>query len=157
MDIKVIDKNQETTAEESKHEGDDHEMSQLDDENDHKQIQMDIGVGLYDVHNEQFDESTFKPGKPIEPIIRVQGMNAPDQDDDSSSDEGSDDSGLYYQFDSDEEIDKASLTTKAMSSKQGQQQQKRPMIIDITPQQQTQAAAVLVEKANKNKRKRKAK
>lgn len=114
---------------------------------------QDIGVGLYDVHNEQFDEAKFQPGKPIEPIIRVQGMNAPEQDDSSSSDEGSDDSNLYYQFDSEEEIDKASLTTMAQSTKH--EPQKRPMIIDITPSQslnkQTGGAG---QQANKNKRKR---
>jgi hypothetical protein len=33
-------------------------------------------VGLYDINNENFDEKAFKPGKAVEPIIRVQGMNA---------------------------------------------------------------------------------
>ena len=62
-------------------------------------------MGLYDIHNEQFDETKFQPGKPLDPIIRVQGMKPPAEDEESDED-GSADSDLYYQFDSDEEVDK---------------------------------------------------
>lgn len=86
-------------------------------------------MGLYDVNNEQFNESDFRPGKPIDPIIRVHGLNQEDDDDSSSSDDGSDDSNLYYQFDSDDEAasEAQSATTKSTLP------QRRPLIMDITP------------------------
>ena len=75
---------------------------------------MDIGVGVFDVQNEEFDEKHFKPTS-SEPIVRVQGMKQEDiEEDSSSSDDGSDDSNLYYEFDSDSEV--ASHTTKSTST-----------------------------------------
>ena len=95
---------------------------------------MDIGVGVYDILNDNFNEKDFKPSS-SEPVVRVQGMKNEDMPDEhqSSEDEGgrSDDSNLYYEFNSDEDISEAmSATTKSTLTGQ---QQKRPMIIDITP------------------------
>ena len=51
--------------------------------------------------NEDFNEKNFKPSS-VEPMIRVQGMNA-DLDDSSSSDDSDDSDHLYYNFDSSDE------------------------------------------------------
>ncbi len=68
-----------------------------------------------------------------EPIVRVQGMKEEAMD--SDSDDGSDDSGLYYEFDSDQEPpnENASSTTKSTFTMPNNNSRKVPMIIDITP------------------------
>lgn len=139
MDIKVID--QDTVVVGDRNE--DHEMiEQVEGQDEKKLITMvriidrdhfeiqDIGVGVYDILNENFNEEEFKTplGKSSEPIVRVKGMpNEMVDSEDSSSDDGSDDSNLYYEFnsDSDDRSDVQSHTTKST-------EQKRPMIIDIT-------------------------
>ena len=71
-------------------------------------------MGVYDVNNEDFDEKKFKPSS-TEPVVRIQGMKGEDMESSSSSDgDGSDDSNLYYEFDSDSEV--ASHTTKSTST-----------------------------------------
>lgn len=82
--------------------------------------------------NEDFNPDNFKASS-IEPIVRVKGMpnEMVDEDDDSSSDEGSDDSNLFYEFNSDSELE--SQTTKSTN-----QTVKRPMIVDITPAEMEQ-------------------
>ena len=89
-------------------------------------------MGVYDVNNEDFDEKKFKPSS-TEPVVRIQGMKEEDMDSSSSDGDGSDDSALYYEFDSDAEV--ASHTTKSTSTMktQGPPARKPPMIIDITP------------------------
>ena len=65
-------------------------------------------------------------------------MKQEDCDSSSSDGDGSDDSNLYYEFDSDEG-DAASLTTKSTSTINKKQQPARAphMIIDITPPSNT--------------------
>ena len=57
--------------------------------------------------NENFNEEEFKTplGKSSEPIVRVQGMpyEMADSDDSLSDGDGSDDSNLYYEFNSDDD------------------------------------------------------
>lgn len=79
-------------------------------------ILQDIGVGVYDIHNEHFDEKNFKPSS-TEPVVRIQGIKQENNESDSSSSDGdgSDDSNLYYEFDSDE-ADSASHTTKSTTT-----------------------------------------
>jgi hypothetical protein len=81
---------------------------------------------VYDIQNEHFDDKQFKPSS-TEPIVRVQGMEG---EIGSSDEEGSsDDSNLYYEFDSnDESADIKSFTTMSTT-----QNTKRPLIVDITP------------------------
>jgi len=71
---------------------------------------------LYDIHNEHFDEKNFKPSS-TEPVVRIQGIKQENNESDSSSSDGdgSDDSNLYYEFDSDE-ADSASHTTKSTTT-----------------------------------------
>lgn len=73
-------------------------------------------MGLYDIMNEDFNEKDFKAGPAGEPVIRVQGMHQDMEgvEEESSSEDGSDDSNLYYQFDSDDDQGEASsFTTKS--------------------------------------------
>lgn len=133
MDIQVIDKTMKEGEDDNNNIDEEiKEPIQYDDNN--KLIQMEIGVGVYDIHNENFDEKAFKATS-SEPIVRVQGMKEEDAEDNSSnsSDDGSDDSNLYYEFDSDSEI--ASHTTKSTSTvnKHVGLPMRMPMIIDITP------------------------
>ena len=66
------------------------------------------------MNNENFDEKTFKPSS-TRPIVRFHGLVENENESNSSSDDDdSDDSNLYYEFNSDSEnVDSASLTTKA--------------------------------------------
>ena len=58
----------------------------------------------------------FKPSSK-EPVVRIQGIKQENNESDSSSSDGdgSDDSNLYYEFDSDE-ADSASHTTKSTTT-----------------------------------------
>ena len=97
------------------------------------------------MQNENFKDKDFKPTS-TEPMIRVQGMMEGTSD---SSDDGSDDSNLYYEFNSDSEMsDVASISTMSTTNKPPQS---RPMIVDITPSIQTGPKA---DKLNKKKKKR---
>ncbi|CDW83482.1 UNKNOWN [Stylonychia lemnae] len=124
-----------------------------DAQQDPNTINMDIGVGVYDVNNENFDEKNFKPSS-TRPIVRFNGLIENEEDgDDSSSDDGSDDSNLYYEFNSDSEnTDAASLTTIATNKQQSQPMQRPPLIQDITPANMQQEC--IQQKGKKNSKKR---
>ena len=80
---------------------------------------QDIGVGVYDVNNEDFDASKFQPTS-TRPIVKFNGL----EEESDSDDDGSDDSNLYYEFNSDREeslTETNSITTKATSVKNQQQ------------------------------------
>ena len=112
---------------------------------------MDIGVGVYDILNDNFNEKEFQP-RSTEPVVRVMGMkkeDMPSEEGEGSQEERSDDSKLYYEFNSEEEISEGMSATTKSTFTGGQQEVKKPMIIDITPKEE-----VVQKEKGKNKRKK---
>ena len=50
---------------------------------------QDIGVGVYDILNEDFDESKFKPGPSVDPLISMRMMHPDAHISDGSPDSSS--------------------------------------------------------------------
>eukprot|EP00347_Sterkiella_histriomuscorum_P007590 403348336 len=153
MDIKLVEngdqqqrekKNRQMQQDDNTDMKDDQEDEddQMDEDQikDPKTICMDIGIGVYDINNENFDEANFQASS-TRPIVKFNGLQEADSS--SEDEDDSDDSNLYYEFNSDDEnMDNASSVTKdtvmsqIIAKKHQSNNIKRPMIIDITGQEE---------------------
>ncbi len=92
MDIQVVDKEINNQISDDQPYGD--KTIQMVHIFDRIYALQEIGVGVYDILNEDFDEKTFKPSSTV-PIVRLNGLE--------ESSEESADSDLFYEFNSESE------------------------------------------------------